>query len=91
MVFIASIIPAKIKFERKKAPKHLKKVFRDLISKPIKTSMDNEMILIIIFNIGFMFSIKIISDRIPPVTEETRNLDVLCSHLIKAALDLSKK
>ena len=37
------------------------------------------------------FSIKIINDRIPPVTEETRNLDVLCSHLIKAALDLSKK
>ena len=77
VIFNASIIPAKAKLVRKNAAQHLKNDFNDFNPKEIKTIIIKKIIFIIMLNHAGMFSIKIISENIPPVTDAIRNRHAL--------------
>jgi hypothetical protein len=64
-----SIIPAKAKLERKKAPQHLRKALIDFVPNAMKTIATKNNSLMAMFKITGMFSIKIISEKNPPAAD----------------------
>ena len=86
----ASIIPAKAKFERKKAPQHFIKALNDFAPNAAKTIRHINKNFIDVLRIGGMFFAKIISENAPPIAEASRNRFVLKMQPVIAAVALSR-
>lgn len=88
---IASIIPAKAKFVRKKAAQHFINDFIDFAPKATKTIKARNVILIIKFRKCGIFSIKIIRENNPPIADAVRKRTGLNWLPVIAALALRSR